>query len=878
MTQTSNRRNTWRFLAIMLLALGMLVTGGVALAGVPAGIPGGVTAAPPAQSQGVPQTQSTGTSANSVAPAAPAAPNVVLYDQYDNDSGGNITSQDFDAANAAYTNQAADDFVVPAGQTWTVTGVDVSGQYSAAGPAVGYNVYFYNNAGTLPGAVVATRLSQAYTGGADPVITLATPVVLSAGTYWVSVQARMDFTPGGQWYWQGRSVQAGSPAAWQNPGDGFATGCTTWGVKTVCIPSQIGADQMFRLNGTTGGGGTATSTSVATSTPAGTPTCAPSAGGWTAGAPLTAGIVRAWGVYFPANGKFYSMGGRTGDGDPNLAQMQPLEYTPGTDTWVQKTASFSDNQTSNMQGAVLTMSGTPVIVMVGGSAGGGTSGTSEVKTYNPATDTMTTLSSDPWTPGTTTLPGGVAVVNNKLYVLGGFEINVGMSDQIWEFDPAAAAGSRWTLKSTVLPVQLGYIPTAAIGGMIYTGGGSIWDGTTLLDSDNSYKYDPATNTITAITNIPRATAETRAVAYGGKMWVLGGGRDAPNPSTEVDIYDPATNSWSTGPSFTLARRNFPADTDGTKIYMAGGYAPTAPDPSMEIYSPGAACGTATATVAATNTVAPTNTAPAATSTVAATNTAPAATSTAPAATATQGAATATATACTLEFADVLPGNTFYPFIKCLACRNIINGYPCGGTGEPCNGNSDPYFRPSNSVTRGQLAKVVSQSAGFSDPVSGQTFEDVVPGSTFYDYIERLASRGVMGGYPCGIDPNESCIAPENRPYFRPSANATRGQLTKIVSNAAGFNDPDPATFTFTDVPAGSTFHVYVERLLINRPGAMNGYPCGVDPTEPCDSQSRPYFRPNATLSRGQTSKIVANTFFPNCQTPQQPVKASAPNN
>ncbi|MEO8288051.1 MAG: S-layer homology domain-containing protein [Chloroflexota bacterium] len=264
------------------------------------------------------------------------------------------------------------------------------------------------------------------------------------------------------------------------------------------------------------------------------------------------------------------------------------------------------------------------------------------------------------------------------------------------------------------------------------------------------------------------------------------------------------------------------------------------------------CGTATPTVVGTNT---------ATTTAVVSVTATAAVS-----------ATATPTACTLEFADVLPGNTFYPFIKCLACRNIINGYPCGGTGEPCNPNSDPYFRPSNPVSRGQLAKVVSQSAGFNDPVSGQTFEDVLPGTTFYTYTERLASRSVMGGYPCGVDPSEPCELPGNRPYFRPSASATRGQLTKIVSNAAGFNDPDPATFTFTDVPPGSTFHVYVERLLLNRPGVMNGYPCGIDPTEPCDSQSRPYFRPNATLSRGQTSKIVANTFFPNCQTPQQPAK------
>jgi hypothetical protein len=66
------------------------------------------------------------------------------------------------------------------------------------------------------------------------------------------------------------------------------------------------------------------------------------------------------------------------------------------------------------------------------------------------------------------------------------------------------------------------------------------------------------------------------------------------------------------------------------------------------------------------------------------------------------------------------------------------------------------------------------------------------------------------------------------------------------------------------VPPSSTFWVYVERLMLNRPGVMNGYACGQVPTEPCDGQNRPYFRPGNPLTRGQTSKIVANTFFPGC--------------
>jgi hypothetical protein len=217
-------------------------------------------------------------------------------------------------------------------------------------------------------------------------------------------------------------------------------------------------------------------------------------------------------------------------------------------------------------------------------------------------------------------------------------------------------------------------------------------------------------------------------------------------------------------------------------------------------------------------------------------------------------ATRTPTLCPIQFTDVPTGSTFYPHIRCLACRGIINGYP------------DNTFRPNNNVTRGQLSKIVSNALDFSDPQTGQMFEDVPVGSTFQVYIGRLASRDIIAGYPCG-GLGEPCVPPGNRPYFRPDNTATRGQLTKIMSNAEGFNQPVPAgQQTFADVPAGSTYYLYVERLLMNRPGVMSGYPCG-GPGEPCDAQHRPYFRPNNSLTRGQTAKIVANTVFPSCATP-----------
>jgi hypothetical protein len=221
-----------------------------------------------------------------------------------------------------------------------------------------------------------------------------------------------------------------------------------------------------------------------------------------------------------------------------------------------------------------------------------------------------------------------------------------------------------------------------------------------------------------------------------------------------------------------------------------------------------------------------------------------------------------ATVCPLQFTDVPPGSTFYDYIRCLACRGIVGGYPCGGPGEPCPGN---YYRPNNNVTRGQVSKIVSESAAFSDsvPSTQQTFEDVPPSGTFWLWVERLSRRGIISGYPCG-GPFEPCVAPANRPYFRPNNNVTRGQLSKIVAGAAGWTET-PTTQTFEDVPPGSTFYVYVERIASR--DIVGGYPCG-GVGEPCVlPANRPYFRPNNPATRGQMSKIAALAFFPGCATP-----------
>jgi uncharacterized delta-60 repeat protein len=341
---------------------------------------------------------------------------------------------------------------------------------------------------------------------------------------------------------------------------------------------------------------TASPTPSATASPTPTPTLPPttpcSHQGWSAGADMPSTGVRMVGVYFPTLGKFYAVGGRSMDGAGNDF-AHPFEYDPGTNSWSIKSATYPDNQVSDMACGVLTDSGTPYIYCAGGSAGGQTTATDRVFRYNPFTDMIESVAA-PW-PGDSdgiTLPGGFTVFNNKLYILGGFRINTATTNQIWEFTPTS---NTWVQKSAVLPVARGYIPTVNYFGFIYTTGGSDWDGTDLVDTNDSFRYDPVTDSIIAVPNIPRATSETRALKFAGgvgrcapAIWVMGGGRTPPNPSNEVDI---DCSPWETGPPFVTPRRNFPTDTDGAgvnfgtgRIWLAGGYGSDGtPLSSMEIY-------------------------------------------------------------------------------------------------------------------------------------------------------------------------------------------------------------------------------------------------------------------------------------------------------
>jgi hypothetical protein len=142
---------------------------------------------------------------------------------------------------------------------------------------------------------------------------------------------------------------------------------------------------------------------------------------------------------------------------------------------------------------------------------------------------------------------------------------------------------------------------------------------------------------------------------------------------------------------------------------------------------------------------------------------------------------------------------------------------------------------------------------------GERFSDVCVEDWFFTYVMDLTNLGAIAGYPDNT--------------FRPHANITRGQVMKVLVLANNLAAPPPAGYTFADAPPGSPFNLWIEIGYAN--GLAGGYPCGGQ-GEPCDSQSRPYFRPNNDVVRGQLTKMLVNARRWSPYTPATPTFRDVP--
>jgi N-acetylneuraminic acid mutarotase len=183
--------------------------------------------------------------------------------------------------------------------------------------------------------------------------------------------------------------------------------------------------------------------------------------------------------------------------------------------------------------------------------------------YDPAEDRWSERQSMP--AGTERGASGVAVLDGRIYVAGGLR---GATVATFSaYDPAA---DSWE-ELPDLPLPLDHLAAGAVGGVFYTLGGR--NGTIVSGTASTFAYDPETREWTGRADMPTARGGVAGAVVGDRIYVLGGeGNRAATSGVfpDVQIYDPASDSWEVIEPMALPRHGVGAAVLDGRIYVPGG--------------------------------------------------------------------------------------------------------------------------------------------------------------------------------------------------------------------------------------------------------------------------------------------------------------------
>ena len=188
--------------------------------------------------------------------------------------------------------------------------------------------------------------------------------------------------------------------------------------------------------------------------------------------------------------------------------------------------------------------------------------------YDPQTDTWLTR----WGVPVPRSDMMVATVNDKIYAIGGWRCiedeycgTIGLNHM---YDPIL---DTWITKTSMIT------PVSGAGVVVFSDTIQIIGGYnhTLLDSIKSVQiYNPGNDTWTQGTPLPSDRSGLSAVVLDGMIYAVGGNGSSenyPNPTTNiVEIYDPSSDSWKTGPALPEPRASMAVTVRDGKIFVIGG--------------------------------------------------------------------------------------------------------------------------------------------------------------------------------------------------------------------------------------------------------------------------------------------------------------------
>jgi N-acetylneuraminic acid mutarotase len=274
-------------------------------------------------------------------------------------------------------------------------------------------------------------------------------------------------------------------------------------------------------------------------------------------------MLRAEAQGVAVDGKLYVFGGFKDS--TYVPQVRSDVYNPSTNTWTR----IADLPIATTHAGVAAI-GHSIYLAGGYITDGGTGqifATTNVWRYNIDSNTWSASTPLPQSRGS----GALAALGTTLHFVAGADASRADRTEHWIIDTAAASPA-WTA-AVAFPSGRSHMGYASLGGKIYAMGGQTSVDASLVTQNTAYVWDPAfPNQWIPIANLPRALSHISGatIVSGNRILVLGGEVKDTVSISDVNAYDPVSNTWWPLTSLPAERYSGVAGVLSGKVVYSGG--------------------------------------------------------------------------------------------------------------------------------------------------------------------------------------------------------------------------------------------------------------------------------------------------------------------